>query len=143
MKALTEMRIGIGISPIDTTGATTDGTAFDTRTQGGVGFAVCIVQIGNIAADMTALKIQQSDNNSNWVDVTDGGFTLPLATGGDNTIRAAWVPIGGTRRRYLRVTATGGAGATLISAVWLAAPVAITPNSATETGVTEILSAIV
>lgn len=142
MKALTEIRYGIGISPIDTTGATTNGTAFDTRTNGGAGFAVCIVQTGNVAADVTTLKLQQSDDNSSWVDITDGAFTAPLATGGDNTIRAAWVPLGGTRRRYLRVTVTGGAGATLVSAVWLAGPISITPNSATESGLTELLTTI-
>ena len=131
---------GVGLNPIDTTGATTNGTAFDTRANGGVSQATCIVSIGNIAANMTTLKLEMSNDNSAWVDVTGGGFTAPTAAGADNTLRVAYVNLGNsTIRRYLRVTATGGAGATLISAVWIGTRNGQSANTDTERGVAQSL----
>jgi len=60
--------------PLSISAANT-GTAFDTSVLGGVGEAVCVVTIGAIAADATALKIQESDDNSNWTDVSGGAFS--------------------------------------------------------------------
>lgn len=127
-------KFGIGINPVDSTGATTDGTAFDTL---GLNYAVCILQAGNVAANSSACKLQESDDNSSWSDVTGGAFTAPAATGGDNTIRAAFLACGGSRKRYFRVTITGGAGATLVSATWIGTRANQSPNSATERGLTE------
>lgn len=129
---------GLGIAPVDTTGATTNGTAFDLAAQGSISYATCIVLTGNVAANMTTLKIQESDDNSNWSDVSGASFTAPTAASGDNKIYKADIACNGTGRlRYLRVTATGGAGATLIAAVWLGTRSAETPSSATEAGLAE------
>lgn len=131
---------GRGIDPVDTNGTTTNGPSFDLAALGG-GFreVACIVSIGNIAANATTLKIQESNDNSTWTDVTGGGFTAPTAAAGDNTIRVAVVTTGGARNRYVRVTATGGAGATVISAVWVGLGATQSPNSATERNVSEYL----
>lgn len=132
--AIQNAKFGKGINPVDSTGATTDGTTFDTL---GFNYAVCVLSVGNIAANSSACKIQESDDDSTWADVSGGGFTAPTAAAGDNTIRACFLPLGGSRKRYLRVTITGGAGATLVSAVWIASRANQSPNSATERGLTE------
>lgn len=92
-------------------------TALDTSVGTQAGF---IVAAGNVAADMSALKVQESDTGSgSWTDVTGGAWTSPTAASGDNKVylwlgdkvNNAWT------KRYLQVVATGGAGATLISCV--------------------------
>ena len=108
--------------PLDINGTTNNGTGFDTAILGGLGEAACIVTIGSIAADATALKIQESADNSAWSDITSGGFTgtaLPTAAAGDNKQWLFHVELGGPRLRYLRVVATAGAAATLYGAMWI------------------------
>lgn len=136
MKYLENAKAANAINPVDSTGATTDGTAFDCA---GCSFAACYVNIGNIAANASAFKLQESDNNSSWSDVTGGGFTSPTAAGSDNKLFIAFVPCQGTRKRYLRVTITGGAGATLVGGTWLGIPIDASPNTATEYGAAEVL----
>lgn len=131
--------LGVGFNPVDSTGATTNGTAFDTRSQSGISAVLFVGQVGNIAANASAFKIQESDNNSSWSDVTGGGFTSPTAAGSDNTLYSALIPLGGARKRYLRATITGGAGATLIGGVWIGERAGQSPNSATERGTAESL----
>lgn len=127
---------GVGINPIDGNGTTPTGVAFDTAPDatGKMTDVMAIVQLGNIAANMTTLKIEMSDNNSDWVDLTGYGFTAPTAAAGDNTIRVAFINAQGSVRRYLRVSATCGAGATLISAVWVGFRSGQAPSSNTERG---------
>jgi len=108
--------------PLDINGTTDNGTGFDTAILGGLGEAACIVTVGNIAGSMTALKIQESADNSSWSDITSGGFTgtaLPSAAAGDNKQWLFHVELGGPRLRYLRVVATAAASATLYGAVWI------------------------
>jgi hypothetical protein len=132
--------LGIGVNPVDNSSTTTTGPAFDTRANGGISQATCIVSLGNVAATMTTLKLEMSNDNSAWVDVTGGGFTAPTLTTGDNTLRCAFVNLGNsTIRRYLRVNAVSPAGACLISAVWIGTRVGQSPNTATERGVAEQL----
>lgn len=110
------------IAPVDSTGATTDGSAYDTKALGGCREVLCIVQLGNVAANMTTLKIEHSNDNSTWAAVTSGTWDVAvvgLAASADNDTLIAHIVMGGSIRRYLRVTATGGAGATLISAVFI------------------------
>jgi hypothetical protein len=121
--------------PLDINGAANTGTAFDTSVLGGLGEAACIVTFGNVAADTTVLKIEESDNNSDWSNVTNGGFSgvdLPLATGGDNKLWLFHVELGGSRKRYLRVSCTPGAAATLYGAVWIGLNPAQGVNGSTE-----------
>ena len=121
--------------PLDINGTTNTGTAFDTSVLGGLGEAACIVTFGNVAADTTAIKVEESNDNSAWVDVTNGGFTstaLPAGTGGDNKQWLFHFELGGSRRRYLRVTCTAGAAATLYGAVWIGLNPAQGINGSTE-----------
>ena len=108
--------------PLDINGTTNSGAAFDTTVLGGLGEAAAIVTIGNIAADMTTLKVEHSNDNSSWADVSGSAFTstaLPTAAGGDNDCWLFHFRTGGSLRRYLRVSATAGAGATLYGVVWI------------------------
>lgn len=99
--------------------------------------ATFIVATGNIAADMSALKIQESDTGSgSWTDVTGAAWTSPTAASGDNKlyiwngdkVNGAWT------KRYLQVVATGGAGATITSCVGIVntLPMATGPTGAAQ-----------
>jgi hypothetical protein len=108
--------------PLDINGTTNSGAGFDTTVLGGLGEVAAIVTIGNIAANMTALKIQHSNNNSDWDDLSGSSFSgtaLPTAGDGDNKQWLFHFRTGGSLRRYLRVVGTGGAGATLYGVVWI------------------------
>jgi len=131
---------GVGLNPIDSNGATTNGTAFDLAAQTGISYASAVVQVGNLAIAITTLKVQTSDDNSTWVDLTGAAFTAPTASD-DNKIYTCHIKCNGNPlvRRYLRVTVTGGAAATLISSVWLGSRAVQGPSSATEAGVAEQL----
>ena len=122
--------------PLDINGTTNAGTAFDTAKLNGFGEAAAIVTIGNIAADSTVLKVQHSDDNSTWADVTGAAFSgaaLPTAAGGDNRQWLLHFRMGGTLKRYLRVSATAGAGATLYGVVWIGLHGGTGVNGSTET----------
>lgn len=127
------------VNPIDTTGATATSAAIDCI---GAGEVLLIVNLGNVAANMTALKIQECETSGgSYTDVTGGAWTSPTAASGDNTIRIATINRrNGGRQRYLKIVATGGAGATLISATAVLGELEKTPTSATEQNVTEVLT---
>jgi len=139
MKALENAKYANAINPVDTNGTTTNGTGVNVS---GCWFAACVVNTGNVAANMTALKIQQSDDDGSsdaYADVTGATWTSPTAANGDNKTYIAFIPLGGTREKYLRLVATGGAGATLVSGTWILLPITQSPNSATEYGAAEVL----
>jgi hypothetical protein len=120
--------------PLSISAANT-GTAFDTSVLGGVGEAVCVVTIGAIASDATVLKIQESDDNSTWTDVSGGSFSgtgLPTTASGANKQWLFHVRTGGIRKRYLRVACTPG-GTTLFGAVWIGLHGSTGVNGTTET----------
>lgn len=126
--------------PKDATGGAYNGTALDLgSTAPTPGSLACVVQIGDIgAAGASAFKLQESHDNSSWDDIAGAAFTNPTGSD-DNNIYAAFVPINGTRRRYLRVTITGGANAVLVGALWIRANLNRTPSSAAERGVAQEL----
>mgnify|MGYP006935498287 CR=1 FL=1 len=136
MKMLENAKLANAFNPVDSTGATTDGPSVNVSD---CFFATLVVNIGNIAANASAFKVQESDNDSSWSDVTGGGFTSPTAASSDNKCFVAFVPCGGVRKKYLRATITGGAGATLIGGTWILEPISQSPNSNTERGVAETL----
>lgn len=106
--------------PLSISAANT-GVAFDTTVLGGIGEAAAIVTIGDIQANMTGLKIEHSDDNSTWADLTGASFSgtaLPSAAAGDNKQWLLHVRTGGSVRRYLRVVGTA-AGTTLYGVVWI------------------------
>lgn len=138
MKLLQTVRTPMAFNPFDTTGATTTGTALDLATGSPASEVLCILLTGNVAANMTTLKIQESADDSTYADVTGATFTAPTAASGDNKVYTCYLPVGGTRKRYLRVTATGGAGATLLAGVWVVVT-GQSPNSDTERGTAETL----
>jgi hypothetical protein len=124
------------IVPIDANGTTVTDTEIDTL---GFDYLTVIVQMGNVNANMTALKLQESDASaSGEADFTGGAFTAPTAAGGDNDVLVAFVDLR-KRKRYISIVATAGAGATLISAIGILSRTEVTPTSATERGVDEQL----
>ena len=139
MKALQNCYLGRAFNPEDINGTARDGVALDLATLRGSSNVMFIYLIGNIAANMTALKIQESSDNVTYTDLTGATFTNPTAAGSDNTIGVCF--IAGPTKRYLRATATGGAGATLVAGLWVVENTGEAPNSATERGVAQQLFA--
>lgn len=124
------------IVPIDANGTTVTDTEVDTL---GFHYLTVIVQLGNVAANMTTLKLQESDTSAaSEADFTGGSFTAPTAAGGDNDVLVAFVDLR-KRKRYISIVATAGAGATLISAIGILSRAEVTATSATERGVDEQL----
>lgn len=74
------------------------------------------IHLGATDAALSAMKLQESDDNSTWSDVPGGDFsvspaTLPTATS-DNSIYEVQVSLRGNRKRYLKPVITVGNGAT-------------------------------
>jgi hypothetical protein len=131
-----------------TTGAYTtvacNRTGFDT--------ARIVVQLGAIAADMTALKLTESDDDSSYSDVTGlvfgtssniAGSTSALPT--TTTDEAFYVfdvdlrP----RKKYIKLAATAGtnAGGTYMSALAILSRAHTVPDTASEMGASQVLRA--
>lgn len=103
--------------PLSISAANT-GVAFDTINHGGFGEVVGIVTIGAIAAAATILKVEHSNDNSTWADLSGASFT---STALPDTANKQWlvhIRTGGAVRRYLRFAITPG-GTTLYGAVWI------------------------
>lgn len=138
MKSLQNYAYKPAFNPLDTNGATTTGTALDLAGLAPASGVACVISTGNVAADITTLKIQESANDSSYADVTGATFTAPTGASGDNKTYVCFLRTGGARKRYLRLTVTGGAAATLLSAVWIVNPGQM-PNTETERGTAETL----
>jgi len=82
------------------------------------------------------VKLQESDDNSTWVDITGAAFTAPTDTD-DNKMWACFVEKSGARQRYVRVVSDPGAAATLFAAVIILECLEQSPNTATEAGLAE------
>lgn len=109
--------------------ATVDGPSFDRQAQQLYSEAVLLVQVGAVTGSPTGtvmtFKIQESDNNSDWTDITDlqkvSAATLVL--GAANAVGRLNLSIRSTKR-YVRATGTnaltGGSSPTAFwSAQWL------------------------
>lgn len=114
------------VSPQDANGATAaqnTGNALVSSGGGvdcaGASHATFVFQTGNIAAAMSAFKLQESDsaNMSGAADITNAAATI--GTSDDNKAVVISVTLGGDRKRYIEPILTGGSGATLISCVAL------------------------
>lgn len=125
--------------PIDATGSTVTALALDSAFLNAGYKDLCIViQIGNIAADSTALKLQECDTSAgSYTDVTGGAFTtvpLPLGTGGDNGIWLMFVDLTGNHKRYFKVVFTAGSGATLAAGLAIFGRPGVAPAVTAERG---------
>jgi len=124
------------LDPIDINGATATDTEVDTL---GWDYLTVIVVTGNVAGNMSALKLQESDaSGSGEADISGAAFTAPAATGGDNTRRACFIDLR-KRKRYISTVATAAASATLIAVIGILSRAEKTPTSATERGLDEQL----
>jgi hypothetical protein len=114
--------------------------SIDTR---GYKYMVVIAFFGAMDIAMAALKLQQSDTDGSYADVTGGDFsvsgTLPSATA-DNTAVAWFVDLKG-KKRYFDVSATGGDGTagTYLTVVALLFDAEETPNTVAERGLAQQL----
>jgi hypothetical protein len=145
MKQATCQKV-INVTPpaaiIDNTSALT--TAIDT-----IGFRYCqiLVSLGATDIAMTALKVQQSDTDGSYADVTglvygaSGAAALPIATS-DNGVYVFNIDLRG-KKRFLDVVATFGDGSVggFVSILALLFEGEDTPRSATERGFAAELTA--
>lgn len=121
------------IRPVDATGTTATDIEIDTR---GYDYLTVVIQLGNVAANMTALKLQESDSSgASEADFTGSAFTAPTSSD-DNKFYVALLDLR-KRKRYISIVATAGAGATLISAIGILSRAEVTPTSASERGAAE------
>lgn len=121
------------IRPVDATGTTATDIEIDTR---GYDYLTVVIQLGNVAANMTALKLQESDSSgASEADFTGSAFTSPTSSD-DNKFYVALLDLR-KRKRYISIVATAGAGATLISAIGILSRAEVTPTSASERGAAE------
>lgn len=114
MQNLQNIKI-VGITP---PAAIVDDAAFTTATVDTLGWdeALFVVYLGATDIALAALKVQESDDSgmSGAADITGADFsvspaTLPSATA-DNTFVGVHVKLGGSRKRYMDVSMTGGNG---------------------------------
>lgn len=137
----------IGVTP---PAAIVDNAAFTTGTIDTYGYdeMLIIAYFGAMDIAMAALKVQESDasNMSGATDVSGADFsvspaTLPSATA-DNAAFRVHVKCGGSRKRYLDLSATGGDGTagTFLCAFALGAKAEVRPSSATLQGFSQALS---
>lgn len=116
----------------------------------GFDYATVYLQLGATDIALTACKLQESDDNSTWSDVTGAVFgtsnntggsasTLPSATD-DNKFFAVEVDLRG-RKRYLKPVVTVGSGSTgAFAAIWAVLSRAeAQPKTAADRGCSQIL----
>ena len=98
------------IHPQSVGAATTNGAGVDASGFSAVFGAFFLGAIDGV----TALKVQESDDDSTWTDVSGASFTtLPGATD-DNKVWTVSIAKKGGRMRYYRWSATTGGTANLI-----------------------------
>lgn len=124
------------IQPVSLNNATATSIIVDTR---GWNYADVQVSIGATAGVLSVLKLQEDDasDGNTATDITGAAITgsdLPDASA-DGNMYAIKLPLGGTRKRYLKLVATeDNTGAVLIGAVVQLSRGAEAPDSATERG---------
>ena len=91
------------IRPVTAT-ATQTGTGVDTLGYGGD--AMVTLEVGTVSGTSPTLnvKIQESDDNSSFSDITGATFTQVTATGNSQVLRIT--NLNSTRKRYLRAVGT-------------------------------------
>lgn len=134
-----------------------DNGAFTTASIDTQGYDWCtiIVQIGNLPANMAALKVQESDddgssdayadvdncNASGGVDTDGNTVALPAAASDDDTIWVFEIDLRG-RDRYLDLVATAGDGSgteTGLSAIAVLGRGKLSPTTASDRGAEHVI----
>lgn len=119
---------------------TATATSVDTRNSGIRPTTVHhVVTIGATDVAATVFKIQESEDDSTYSDITGASFTgasnLPAATS-DNTNWCISVPMGGVRMRYQKVVLTvGNATGAYVAGLAFFENLGQSANSNTERGV--------
>lgn len=130
------IRVANGLAPVSSTAGYTT-TEIDTVASGvKFDYATIIISIGVIGADMSALKLTESDTSgSGFSDVTGfvGGtdFTLPTSAAGAGKFVVFQLDLR-KRKRYLKMVATAGGSATLLSTQCILSRGKVGTNSATD-----------
>ena len=155
MKQLQNIKERLLVAPISING--TDATLLDLFDLGDAGAAYSEVEItvhfGTMGANASAVVVKEHTTNiagagssAAWISaataVSGGTFTVANLTSANaaNKTFVCYVPVGGTRKRYLGVQVTAGAGATLVSVTARGIP-GLMPNTATKLNVVEALYA--
>jgi len=118
--------------------------ALDTR---GFSYADILVALGATDIALTALKLQESDDNSTYTDVPLSDYsvaavgTLPTATD-DNHIFGWSVNSKGNRKRYLKpvITIGNGTAGAYISVIGLLSKAEFIPTTAAQRGFTQVVN---
>lgn len=136
MLALQNVKFQKMIVPASISSATATEIECDTK---GYDYLTVIVQLGDVPANMTVLKLQETDTSgSGEADFTGSAFTAPTAAGGDSDVLVAFIDLR-KRKRYISIVATAGAGTTFLSAIGILSRAEVSPTSATERGIDEQL----
>jgi len=137
MVALQTIRLANMLPAVSANAAAFTTTSVDTVINGiKADYATIIVNLGAMASALTVLKLTESDTDGSYGDVTGfvGGtnFTLPTATD-DNKFVLFQVDLRG-RKRWLKMEATAGSGAIVMSITCALSRGKIGPNSAADSG---------
>jgi hypothetical protein len=125
--------------------AIVDNAAFTTASVDTRGWdeAAFVVSLGALDVALAAFKLRESEDDSSYADVSGADFsvsplTLPSATD-DNKLYAVFVRCGGSRKRYLDLSLTGGDGTagTYASVLALLTKGETVPDSATDRGLSQ------
>jgi hypothetical protein len=124
-------------APISVAGSVTT-NSIDTVVNGiKYDYLTIVVSTGLLAVDMTALKLQSSDTDGSYQDLTGfvgaasgGDFVLPVAAD-DNKFVVFNVDLRG-KKRFFDVVANTGATAGLIGITAILSRGKVAPNSATD-----------
>ena len=124
------------LAPISVNGTAATTTELDTA---GYDYCTIVVQAGSLGATMDELSLTDSDTaGSGHAAITGVTWTDPVGTTDNGKVFAAFIDLR-KRKRYLKLVADPGAGATLISAVGILTRAEVSPTSATERGLGEQL----
>lgn len=135
MVALQTIRLANMLPSVSANGAAYTTTSVDTVVSGVKSdYATIVVNLGAMASALTVLKLTESDTDGSYADVTGfvGGtdFTLPTATD-DNKFVVFQIDLR-KRKKWLKMEATAGAGAIVMSITCILSRGKIGPNSAAD-----------
>lgn len=139
----------IKILPVTSPAAIVDDAAFVTNIIDTKGWdeALFVLQLGATDIAMAALKLTESEDSamSGAVDISGADFSVSPATlpsaGADDTLFGIHVKLGGSRKRYMDLSATGGNGSVgaFASGFVILSKGEASPDSVAERGFNQLL----